>query len=226
MFGVDPDIGSSALRLWVAAGSAALLVFVLRAGIRLDPDANRGARRRRRPRRGARRDDGLGFLDAASFRDRSAERRALEMRAAELNAASAGAGFCRWPASTAWPATMSRPPAKRRCSPRRRPWPPPHPMSPRALRSLPTWWPIPSAAVAASPAYCCRYAVRSKRIVSALSLMRSPSRDDCSSDHCKALALLRRSGPSARKFERANARSLSRSLFARLGEGARCRSSR
>ena len=28
MFGVDPDIGSSALRLWVAAGSAALLVFV------------------------------------------------------------------------------------------------------------------------------------------------------------------------------------------------------
>ena len=28
MFGVDSDIGSSALRLWVAAGSAALLVFV------------------------------------------------------------------------------------------------------------------------------------------------------------------------------------------------------
>ena len=28
MFGLDSDIGGSALRLWIAAGSAALLVFV------------------------------------------------------------------------------------------------------------------------------------------------------------------------------------------------------
>ncbi len=71
-------------------GGAARLC--LRAGVRLDPHANAGAGRRRRPRRGARGDAGLGFSRCRLVRDRSAERRALEARAAELNAESLAPG--------------------------------------------------------------------------------------------------------------------------------------
>ena len=99
MFGVDPDIGSSALRLWVAAGSAALLVFV--CALAFDWTRTRTVARVGVVVLGAVLGATLAwaFLDAAAVRDRSAERRALEARAAELNARKSGAGFCRWPVS-------------------------------------------------------------------------------------------------------------------------------
>jgi len=92
MFGVDPDIGSSALRLWVAAGSAALLVFV--CALAFDWTRTRTVARVGVVVLGAVLGATLAwtFLDAASVRDRSAERRALEARAAELNAESLAPG--------------------------------------------------------------------------------------------------------------------------------------
>jgi hypothetical protein len=85
MSGVDPDIGSSALRLWVAAGSAALLVFV--CALAFDWTRTRTVARISVVVLGAVLGATLAwaFLDAASVRDQSAERRTLEMRAAELN---------------------------------------------------------------------------------------------------------------------------------------------
>lgn len=84
MLGVDPDIASSALRLWVAAGSAALLAvcwvmaFVVR-GTRTGAAARAGFVI-------------LGAIFGAALTwafapagDASAERRVLEMRAQELN---------------------------------------------------------------------------------------------------------------------------------------------
>ncbi len=92
MFGVDPDIGSSALRLWVSAGSAALLVFV--CALAFDWTRTRTVARVGVVVLGAVLGASLAwaFLDAASVRDRSAERRALEARAAELNAESLAPG--------------------------------------------------------------------------------------------------------------------------------------
>ena len=92
MFGVDPDIGSSALRLWVAAGSAALLVFI--CALTFDWTRTRTAARVGVVMLGAVLGASLAwaFLDAATVRDRSAERRALETRAAELNAESLAPG--------------------------------------------------------------------------------------------------------------------------------------
>lgn len=92
MFGVDPDIGNSALRLWVAAGSAALLVFI--CALAFDWTRTRTLARVGVVVLGAVLGATLAwaFLDAASFRDRSAERRALEARAAELNAESLAPG--------------------------------------------------------------------------------------------------------------------------------------
>lgn len=86
MFGVDPDIGNSALRLWVAAGSAALLVFV--CALAFDWTRTRTFTRVSVVVLGAVLGASLAwaFLDAASVRDRSAERRDLEMRATALNA--------------------------------------------------------------------------------------------------------------------------------------------
>lgn len=86
MFGVDPDIGSSALRLWVAAGSAALLVFV--CALAFDWTRTRTVARVSVVVLGAVLGATLAwaFLDGATLRDRDAERRALETRAAELNA--------------------------------------------------------------------------------------------------------------------------------------------
>ena len=92
MFGVDPDIGSSALRLWVSAGSAALLVFI--CALAFDWTRTRTFARVGVVVLGAVLGATLAwaFLDAASVRDRSAERRALEARAAELNAESLAPG--------------------------------------------------------------------------------------------------------------------------------------
>ena len=90
MFGVDPDIGNSALRLWVAAGSAALLVAVCALAF----DWTKIVARVSVVVLGAVLGATLAwtFLNAASVRDRSAERRDLEMRAAELNAQSLAPG--------------------------------------------------------------------------------------------------------------------------------------
>jgi len=92
MFGVDPDIGSSALRVWVAAGSAALLVFI--CALAFDWTRTRTLARVGVVVLGAVLGASLAwaFLDAASVRDRSAERRALEARAAALNAESLAPG--------------------------------------------------------------------------------------------------------------------------------------
>jgi hypothetical protein len=84
MFGLDPDIGSSALRLWVAAGSAALLVFV--CALAFDWTRTRTVVRMSVVVIGAVLGATLAwaFLNAAGARDRNEERRALEGRAAEL----------------------------------------------------------------------------------------------------------------------------------------------
>ena len=96
MLGVDPEIGTSALRLWVAAGSAALLLVccvlallrsqsatgakpVFRAGFVI-LGAVLGAATT------------WAFLDRAAVGDRSAERRALELRAQELSARARAPG--------------------------------------------------------------------------------------------------------------------------------------
>jgi hypothetical protein len=85
MFGLDSDIGSSALRLWVAAGSAALLVFV--CALAFDWTRTRTVARVSVVVVGALLGATLAwaFLNAATVRDQSAERRALEARATELN---------------------------------------------------------------------------------------------------------------------------------------------
>jgi len=85
MFGGDPDLGNSALRLWVAAGSATLVVVA--SALAFDWTRKRNLVRIGVIVLGA----VLGatiawtFLDTATIRDQSAERRSLEMRAAELN---------------------------------------------------------------------------------------------------------------------------------------------
>jgi hypothetical protein len=85
MFGLDPDIGGSALRLWVAAGSAALLVFV--CALAIDWTRTPTIARVIAVVIGAVLGGTLAwaFLNAAGARDRNAERRGLETRAAELN---------------------------------------------------------------------------------------------------------------------------------------------
>src|ERR1700739_1800862 len=85
MFGLDSDIGGSALRLWVAAGSAALLVFV--CALAIDWTRTRTVARVGVLIVGALLGATLAgiFLNSANVRDLGVERRALEDRAAELN---------------------------------------------------------------------------------------------------------------------------------------------
>lgn len=84
MLGADPDMGLSALRLWVAAGSSALLVFV--CALALDWTRTRTVARVSIVVVGAVLGATLAwaFLAGASVRDLNAERRDLEMRSAEL----------------------------------------------------------------------------------------------------------------------------------------------
>jgi hypothetical protein len=90
MLSVDPEMGTSALRLWVAAGSAAsLLVSCLLALLR--PQLGIGASRVLRAVfviLGAVLGAAMAWaiLDRAAVGDRSAERRTLELRAQELSA--------------------------------------------------------------------------------------------------------------------------------------------
>jgi hypothetical protein len=92
MFGADPDVGDSALRLWIAVGSAALLVCV--CALAFDWSRTRRVARISVITLGAVLGATLAwaFLNGASDRDRSAERRDLEMRAAELDAQSLAPG--------------------------------------------------------------------------------------------------------------------------------------
>jgi hypothetical protein len=92
MFGADPDVGDSALRLWIAAGSAALLVCV--CALAFDWTRTRLLTRIGVIVLGAVLGATLAwaFLNGASDRDRSAERRDLQMRAAELDAQSLAPG--------------------------------------------------------------------------------------------------------------------------------------
>jgi hypothetical protein len=92
MFGADPNVGESALRLWVAVGSAALLVCI--SAMAFDWTRSRIVVRISVIALGAVLGATLAwtFLNGASDRDRSAERRDLEMRAAQLNAQSLAFG--------------------------------------------------------------------------------------------------------------------------------------
>lgn len=92
MLGADPDIGNTALRLWMAAGSASLL-FVICA-LAFDWTNTSGVRRIVVVLVGAFLGGTLAWtiLDTSAARDRSAERRALATRAAELTAPSLAPG--------------------------------------------------------------------------------------------------------------------------------------
>jgi hypothetical protein len=96
MLGFDPEIGTSALRLWVAAGSAALLLVSCllalsrsQSGIGSSPAFRAGF-----VIVGAVLGAAMtwAFLDRAAMVDRSAERRALELRAQELSARALAPG--------------------------------------------------------------------------------------------------------------------------------------
>jgi hypothetical protein len=95
MLGIDPEIGTAALRLWIAAGSAAVLVVVCalafvwsRTGLVTSGGntvlvvlgAVLGASMT------------WAFLDSATVLDHSAERQALEMRAEQLSAQARAPG--------------------------------------------------------------------------------------------------------------------------------------
>src|SRR5208282_2714541 len=93
MLGIDPEIGTAALRLWIAAGSAAVLVVVCALACVRSRTGASGARCVLVVFGAA-----LGasmtwaFLDSAAVRDQSAERRALEMRAEQLSAQALAPG--------------------------------------------------------------------------------------------------------------------------------------
>ncbi len=95
MVGVDPEMGSSVLRLWIAAGSAALLVAVCvlalarpRASL-LSAVAHTAVVALAAILGAAMT---WAFLDRAAVRDHDADRGALEMRAEELTARSLAPG--------------------------------------------------------------------------------------------------------------------------------------
>lgn len=189
MFGVDPDIGSSALRLWVAAGSAALLVFI--CALAFDWTRTRTMARVGVVVLGAVLGASLAwaFLDAASFRDRSAERRALEARAAALNAESLAPG-----SALACLNGLAGDDVEAACE--------------KALFAAPATVAGATSYVAARFALLADMAAYTKRGGSGITSILLPLRrsleadrfgfvahtlavaDHCSSDHCEALALL------------------------------------
>jgi len=92
MLGVVPEIATSILRLWVAAGSAALLVIV--CALAFGWTRTKSVARTSIIALGAILGGTMAwaFLDAATTRDHNAERLALETRAAELNARALAPG--------------------------------------------------------------------------------------------------------------------------------------
>jgi hypothetical protein len=95
MVGVDSEIGSSVLRLWVAAGAAAALVAVCAlAFLRMRATAMSDTTRAGGVVLGAILGAGLtwALLSHAALRDHDAERRTLETRAQELSARALSPG--------------------------------------------------------------------------------------------------------------------------------------
>jgi hypothetical protein len=95
MVGVDPEMASSALRLWIAAGSAALLVAAgVLAFIRSRGNMAHALERSGVIALGAALGAVIAWasLDRPAGRDYDADRRALEMRAEELTAHSLAPG--------------------------------------------------------------------------------------------------------------------------------------
>src|SRR5271163_4667200 len=92
MLGVVPEIATSILRLWVAAGSAALIVIV--CALAFGWTRTKSVARASIIALGAILGGTMAwaFLDAATTRDHNAERLALETRAAELNARALAPG--------------------------------------------------------------------------------------------------------------------------------------
>jgi hypothetical protein len=92
MLVTDPEVGISGLHLWVAAGSAALLVFVCVLAI----DWTRASTMARVTIVLASAVLGAtlswAFIDGGLLRDQSAERRGIELRAAQLNAQALAPG--------------------------------------------------------------------------------------------------------------------------------------
>ena len=95
MLGVDPEIGTSALRLWIAAGSAAAFVVVCAlAFVRSRTGVAASGARSVLVVLGAVLGASMtwAFLDGGAVRDQGAERRALEMRAEQLSAQALAPG--------------------------------------------------------------------------------------------------------------------------------------
>ena len=96
MLGIDPEVGASALRLWVAAGSAGLLVFFcVLAFFRPQPQlVSSPLRRAGFVIAGAIFGAAMAwaFVDHSASGDRGADRRALEARAEELGAQALAPG--------------------------------------------------------------------------------------------------------------------------------------
>ena len=86
MLVTDPELGNSALRLWVASGAAALLVFI--CALTIDWTRTRPLARVAVVLLGAVLGATLAwtFLDGGSPRDQGAERRMFELRTTELDA--------------------------------------------------------------------------------------------------------------------------------------------
>ena len=172
MFGLDSDIGGSALRLWVAAGSAALLVFV--CALAIDWTRTRTVARVSVVIVGALLGATLAwtFLNGANVRDLGVERRAPRDPRGGIECPGAGSpasplacldGLAGDNVETACERALFATPAT---SPLRRP------MWRRGSRFWPTSRPIPNAAAAISTAPCCRSAAGSRPTASALSRIR------------------------------------------------------
>ncbi len=220
MFGLDPDVGNSALRLWVAAGSAALLVFV--CALAFDWTRTRTVARVSVVVVGAILGGTLAwaFLNAAGARDRAAERRDLETRAAQLNIRALQPG-----SPLACLDGLSGDNVEAACE--------------RALFASPVSVATATTYVAARLALLADMTTYVQRgggnIDTALVPLRRgletdrfgfvahtlAKRDGCSSEKCKALVAALRSEQGTRQSQRPDARPLSRSLYHRLGAGAR-----
>lgn len=96
MLSVDPEIGTSALRLWVAAGSAAFLILACMLALFWSPARASGSRLSRVAFVVGCAAFGAAmtwsFLDRGDSSSRGAERRALELRAQELAAQALAPG--------------------------------------------------------------------------------------------------------------------------------------
>ena len=108
MLGVDNEIGTSALRLWVTAGSAALLVVLCGLTFVLPTTRTAEAVRAILVAVGAVLGAAITWASFGGSSNASVERRALELRGAELTARALPPAR-RLPVSMRWRARRSRP---------------------------------------------------------------------------------------------------------------------